>query len=73
MTQKIYWRICVGLGLVVVCGALGAARVEAGPGDRQSALAQKVLGPSEPASPRRRPPPETPPPICKRFSDSLWL
>lgn len=65
MTQKIYMRTCVGLGLVVVCGALGAARVEAGAGDRQSALAQKVLGPSEPASP--------PPPICKRFSDSLWL
>jgi uncharacterized protein DUF1496 len=50
MSQKIYLCACVGLGLVVVCGALGSGRVEAGPGDRQSAVAQKVLGPPEPAS-----------------------
>ena len=53
-------RACGGLVLVCTFASLGVPRVEAGPGDGQSTLAQRVL--AQPATPTAADPaPSTPP------------
>ncbi len=74
MNQVKVVRASVGLILVGVVGSLAVPRVEAGPDDEKSPLAQRVLGPPAtaiPADPAPNAPPANPAPFLQAILGQL--